>query len=142
MNEPWECVTCDNILDTAGGGLAECPDCLILNSAIARTVHEANRAWNVHLADPAPDPPWDALPEWHQQMIIDRIILIRMGYGVTAIHEEWVEYMTGRGWQLGDVKDPASTPPTHPCLKSWSLLPREQQVKDILAIGIVKSLAG
>ena len=110
---------------------------------IARVVHAANWAYDISLNDPAPDPPLlDILPEAQQERIMHRVDLILEGFGPEAIHEEWVNEMLARGWELGDVKNPTANPPTHPCLRDWQLCPPEQQVKDTMAISIVRNLAG
>lgn len=118
-------------------------------TGIARTVHEANRAWNIALNDQAPDSPWDVLPVWHKRQIIRRVLTVKRWIEneelddtslAILIHGSWVDEMKGRGWALGDVKDPTATPPTHTCLKHWKECPLEQQVKDTMAIGIVRNL--
>jgi hypothetical protein len=119
------------------------------DKVIARIVHEANRAYNYGLNDLAPDPPFDILPGWQQQFVIDRVKLIRKllqhlsGEGAlevmaSVIHQDWVTLLLSRGWELGYAKNPAGDPPTHPCLKGWELLPSEQQLKDTMAIAIVR----
>lgn len=108
----------------------------------ARAIHGANTGWNVMLKDPAPDAPYDALPEWHKEWICHRVRLIMDGYGPEALHEDWVDTMKGKGWKLDDTKNPNGTPPTHPCLKNWRQLPPEQQRKDTMAISIVRNLCG
>ena len=114
---------------------------------IARTVHYANVGWNIGLEDPAPDPGFDILPDWHRQFIIDRVRTVRDESVFLSdedlalyIHQQWVDLMIARGWRLGKVKDPAAVPPTHPCLQDWRKLPPEQQKKDQMAIAIVRSL--
>jgi len=42
------------------------------------------------------------------------------------------------GWKHGPVKDPEKK--EHPCLIPYDELPKEQQVKDHLFIGVVKAL--
>ena len=108
---------------------------------IARVVHEANRAYNVTVDDPAPDGPWDTLPGWHQESICHRVKLMIDGYGPAVIHQAWVDEMLARGWQPGDVKDPAASPPVHTCLRPWSELPDWQQRKDVLAKAIAVTLS-
>lgn len=107
---------------------------------IARVVHEANRAYNVSLGDPAPDAPYDAIEDWHRRSIISRVIMMIKGYTNTQIHQAWVDEMLERGWVLGEVKDPTATPPTHPCLQDLEHCSPEQQKKEILALGIVRAL--
>lgn len=122
------------------GGERTLPEIKVLVEGIARVVHEANRAYNVMLGDPAPDAPWDAIETWHRRSIIHRVIMFIKGYTPQEIHLEWVTEMKKRGWVLGEAKDPAATPPTHPCLKEWILCPEAQQKKEILAYSIVRSL--
>lgn len=114
---------------------------------IARTVHYANVGWNIGLADRAPDPGFDILPDWHKQFIVERVRTIRDNLLFVDdedlalfIHQQWVDLMLARGWRLGKVKDPAANPPTHPCLQDFRKNPPEQQKKDLLAIAIVRSL--
>jgi|SRR6185437_16105953 len=115
---------------------------------IARAVHAANAGYNVGLDDPAPDPAsFDILPGWHKQFILDRVRTIKDNLAVLDdedlamfIHQQWVDLMIGRGWELGDRKDPAATPPTHTCLQDFRKLPPEQQKKDRMAIAIVREL--
>lgn len=114
---------------------------------IARAVHHANVGWNIGLEDPAPDPGFDILPDWHKQFIVDRVrtikeesVFLNEEDLALYIHQQWVDLMIARGWRLGAVKDPAATPPTHPCLQDFRKLPPEQQKKDFMAIALVRSL--
>ena len=119
-----------------------------LTEGCARAIHGANTGWNVALHDPAPDAPSDALPEPQRDWILRRVQLIRDYQWVYTddedlarfIHQDWVDFMTARNWKQGKVKDPGAKPPTHPCLKDWRDCPPEQQVKDLMAISIVRSL--
>lgn len=114
---------------------------------IARAVHHANLGWNIALDDPAPDPGYDILEEWHKEFLLDRVRTIKDESVflddedlARYIHQQWVDLMIARGWRLGTVKDPAASPPTHPCLQDYLKLPPEQQRKDRMAIAIVRSL--
>jgi hypothetical protein len=126
---------------------------------VARTVHGANCEYNAGLKDPAPDPPWSALPQWHKDMIKARVRRIREAFAAHSracsrdmygeeiaelaaiIHQDWADYMTKeKGWELGEKKDPGATPPTHHCLKNWYHLPLAQQRKDTMAIAITAAL--
>lgn len=115
----------------------------------ARAIHGANTGWNVALKDPAPDAPYDALPEWQRDWILRRVQLIRDNLWTYVsdddlarfIHQDWVDFMESMGWKLGTVKNPVGNPPTHPCLKDWLDCSPEQQRKDTMAISIVRSLA-
>lgn len=114
---------------------------MTLEEGIARAVHGANCGWNAYLEDPAPDPPYDALPPEDREMITDRVKLVMDGYGPETIHDAWVDLMLSRGWRLGEKKNPAGNPPAHPCLRDWKELSPLQQVKDVMAVGIVRNLA-
>jgi hypothetical protein len=114
---------------------------MTLEEGIARAVHGANCGWNAYLDDPAPDPTYDALSMEDREMILDRVKMVMEGYGPETIHDAWIDLMLSRGWNLGDRKNPAGSPPTHPCLKDWRDLPPVQQVKDSMAVAIVKNLA-
>lgn len=116
---------------------------------IARTLHHANVGWNIGLEDRAPDPGFDILPDWHKQFIVDRVRAIKTNLSILEdeelawfIHQQWVDLMTSpqHGWKLGEKKDPAATPPTHPCLRDFRELPLEQQKKDRMAVALVRSL--
>ncbi len=108
--------------------------------ALARVVHEANRAYNVFLDDPVPDPPWDALPQWHKGMIIARVQAILGGWDPADIHQDWVDTMSALGWSFGVVKDPDRM--THPAVRPWGELPVWQRRKDELAVMVVRALCG
>lgn len=114
---------------------------------IARTLHHANVGWNIGLEDRAPDPGFDILPDWHKQFIVDRVrtikeesVFLNEEDLAPYIHQQWVDLMIARGWRLGAVKDPAATPPTHPCLQDFRKLSLDQQKKDFMAIALVRSL--
>lgn len=53
-------------------------------------------------------------------------------------HQDWVDFLGGRGWVYGPVKDPARK--IHPNMVPWHELPPEQQDKDRVFIAIVVSL--
>lgn len=115
---------------------------------IARAVHAANCGWNAGLGDPAPDPAvFEILEGWQQEFLIERVHAIDSERHILEdeelawyIHDMWVNLMISRGWELGDKKDPAAAPPTHPCLQDLRKLPPDQQKKDFMAIAIVKAL--
>jgi hypothetical protein len=115
---------------------------MISIEAIAHVAHEAHRALQAEMGDRAPVEPWDALPGWRRDMVIREARLALQGYGPETLQEEWVEDMLARGWVYGKVKDPAAVPPTHPALLPLRELPGWQQRKVILAVAVVKALAG
>jgi hypothetical protein len=53
-------------------------------------------------------------------------------------HEAWRARLTALGWVYGERKDYEAR--THPCLRPWRELPREQQVKDMVFLAVVREL--
>lgn len=111
--------------------------------AIARVVHEANRALQIALDDPriGVAPPWDEESPETQGSVIDGVqaILTDPSVGPVESHENWCAYKRAHGWTYGPVKD--TTARTHPCLVPYQDLPASDRVKDALFGAIVRALA-
>jgi hypothetical protein len=107
---------------------------------IAKVCHEANRAYCASLGD-ASQLPWDQAPEWQKTSAIDGVKyhLLNPDSKPSDSHENWSRVKVEDGWKHGETKDPEAK--THPCLVPFEQLPREQQLKDHLFLGIVRSLA-
>lgn len=104
---------------------------------IARVCHEANRAYCVTLGDGS-QPQWDTAPVWQRESARMGVDLHLMGdFGPEASHISWMKQKTDDGWVYGATKDPEAK--THPCIKPFSELPLEQQMKDHLFRAIVHS---
>lgn len=54
-------------------------------------------------------------------------------------HDEWVKFLTGRGWRYGPDKNPEAR--THPNLVPWEELSGEQQDKDRVFLSVVFALS-
>lgn len=106
--------------------------------AIARVCHEANRALQIELEDPAPSPAWNDAPEWQRESAIEGVKKTLEGANSRELHESWCEFKTKDGWVYGPEKDAEKN--THPCLVDYDELPLEQRVKDDLFFQIVWSL--
>lgn len=109
--------------------------------AIARVVHEANRAVQVEQADPTigVGPHWDDLDDETKGSALDGVrAIIEHGLTPEQSHENWVRFKLLHGWRWGPVKDEATR--RHPLLVSYADLPESQRVKDDLFAAIVGAL--
>ena len=59
-------------------------------------------------------------------------------------HENWLKEKYEEGWVYGEKKntDLSVGCLTHPCMVPFSMLPKEQQMKDYLFFAIVTTLLG
>lgn len=107
--------------------------------AIARTAHEANRAYCESLGDTS-QLPWDQAPDWARKSAIEGVVFHIQNPDATPedSHASWLEQKRRDGWRFGEVKDPLQK--THPCFRPYDELPLEQRTKDHLFVGIVKPL--
>lgn len=107
---------------------------------IARVCHEVNRAYCQSLGDDS-QPPWEEAPEWQQQSAINGVEfhLANPNSSPSDSHESWLAEKKMQGWVWGEEKDPEKK--THPCMLHFHQLPREQQAKDYLFLGVVRALA-
>jgi len=106
---------------------------------IACVCHEANRAYCLALGDYS-QAPWDFAPLWQRKSAINGVQFHVKNPDSKASHshECWLAEKRADGWKYGPVKDPAKK--EHPCFVPFEGLPPEQQAKDALFIGIVRSL--
>lgn len=106
-------------------------------NSIARTVHEAIRAYQVAL-DESVAPPWDDAG-WMQDSSREAVEFALGNPTPGAQHEAWVRSKKRDGWTYGATKD--ETAKTHPSLRPFEELSETERTKDALLIGIVQSLA-
>ncbi|WP_205626241.1 RyR domain-containing protein [Enterobacter bugandensis] len=105
---------------------------------IARTCHEANRAYCQSLGDDS-QKPWDDAPEWQKESARNGVLFHLNGdHGPEASHESWLAEKRAQGWKYGPVKDPEAK--EHPCFVPYSELPPEQKAKDYIFRAIVHAL--
>ncbi len=107
---------------------------------IAQICHEANKAL-CELHGDNSQFPWFLAEEWQRKSAIDgvKFALANPDALPSAQHDAWSADKLAAGWVYGQVKDAEKK--THPCLVPFSDLPIEQQAKDWLFKGIVRSLA-
>lgn len=102
---------------------------------IARTCHEANRAFCISQGDTT-QPHWEDAPEWQKESARAGVRLHLHAYAsVEQSHESWMKQKTDDGWVYGETKDAEKK--THPCIVPYSELPPEQRFKDYLFRSIV-----
>jgi hypothetical protein len=59
-------------------------------------------------------------------------------FGPEASHISWMTQKVADGWKYGEVKDAEAK--THPCIRPFAELPREQQAKDFIFRAVVHAL--
>jgi RyR domain len=106
---------------------------------VARTVHEAIRAYQVCLGEP-PSAAWDDAQEWERSATFAGV-KFRMenpAAPASAQHEQWMQEKIASGWTLGPVKDPVKK--THPSLVPYRKLSETERRKDMLFAAVVRAL--
>lgn len=108
---------------------------------IAAMVHSANKAW-CELNGDFSQPSWDNAPDWQKSSAMNGVTFHQMHpeAGDSASHDSWMEEKIANGWVYGEDKDPDATPPTHPCIVAFDLLPLVQRKKDAIFRAIVHAL--
>lgn len=112
----------------------------IIVETIARTCHEANRAYCISLGDLS-QPSWEQAPDWQKDSARNgvRMHLSKAPYEVRPqdSHENWYAEKAANGWKYGPVKDASKK--EHPCMVAYEALPDSQKLKDNIFKGIVDS---
>ncbi|HKO49446.1 MAG TPA: RyR domain-containing protein [Polyangiaceae bacterium] len=112
-------------------------DRAIALNAIARSVHEAMRAYQAALGE-ALSPPWDEAG-WMQDSSREAVEFALGNPTPGAQHEAWLRAKVRDGWTYGPVKNEAAK--THPSLRPFQELSETERTKDALLIEIVQVLA-
>lgn len=107
---------------------------------IAVICHEANRALCETIGDTT-QKPWKDADQWQRDSAVSGVIYAINNPDApdSAQHDSWSAEKIKSGWKYGPVKDAAKK--EHPCLVPFDELPPEQQAKDALFRGIVRSLS-
>ena len=107
-------------------------------SEIARVAHEVNRAYCQSLGDNS-QPTWEDAPQWQKDSALLGVKLhTENNVGPEASHESWMAQKLADGWKWGPEKKPDFK--EHPCIMSFSALPKDQQAKDYIFRAVVHAL--
>jgi hypothetical protein len=106
--------------------------------ALARMVHEANRAFCTSIGDNSQEP-WNEAPEYNHEsaMVTVRALCLNPDLSPADIHDIWVETKKKDGYVYGPVKD--RTKKTHPSIIPYQDLSVEEKYKDYIVLYTVKS---
>jgi len=106
---------------------------------IARTAHNANRAYCRSIGDNSQSP-WGGAPDWQRTSAIKGVQFHQDNPDAkaSASHESWMRQKTVDGWIYGETKDEEAL--THPCMVPFDDLPVEQQIKDHIFRSVVHAM--
>ena len=109
---------------------------LAIYTQIAKTCHEANRAYCETLGDYS-QPKWEDAPEWQKESAIGGVVFHYNNDNTSPrdSHNSWLAAKAADGWKYGEVKDPEKK--EHPCFVPYEELPQHQQLKDYIFKAIV-----
>jgi len=107
---------------------------------IAWVCHEANRAYCLTQGDES-QPAWEDAPSWQRSSAVNGVLAIIANPNRTPkeSHEGWYKEKFDAGWVYGEVKNPDSDPPTHPCMLPYDKLPLFQRRKDSIFGAVVRA---
>lgn len=105
-------------------------------TVFARVFYAASHVLQEALEDP--QPPWDELPAWQQDAMIDVTRKCMLGASPKQLHALFVQHYTARGWTYGPSKDWQTR--QHPVLIPWHQLPGRHQARFKLWQAIVMTL--
>ncbi len=106
---------------------------------IARVMHEAVRAFQASLGQPAVAH-WNKAPKWMHTASRDAVMfrVNNPDAPASAQHDQWMDSKVKDGWKFGPEKDARKK--THPLLVPYNDLPYEERQKDALVGAIITSL--
>ena len=96
---------------------------------IAKLCHKVNKEYCAAVGDDS-QKSWDDAPEWQKQSAIKGVEfhLTNENLSPEDSHKSWMKTKIHEGWKYGPVKDEEKK--THPCMREYDGLPREQKAKD------------
>ena len=107
---------------------------------IAKIAYEASRAYNQQVFGDFSQQPFDKLAAPAKAEIEARVLFCveNRGAPASSAHDRWMVTLLHDGWRLAEFTDVKQK--CHRRLLPWSLLPREEQQRDVLFTRIVAAL--
>ena len=84
-------------------------------TVFGRAFYAASQAMQEMLGEP--QPPWDELPAWQQDAIVDITRRCMMGATPQQLHVLWVQHYAAHGWTYGPKKNWETR--QHPIIIPW-----------------------
>jgi hypothetical protein len=72
-------------------------------TVFARTFYAAHQVLQEALGEPSP--PWDELPTWQQDAMVDATRRCMLGATPEQMHALWVQHYSAHGWAHGPQKN-------------------------------------
>ena len=94
-------------------------------TVFARVFYAASQVLQDALGDP--QPPWDELPAWQQDAMVDVTRRGMIGATPQQLHALLVQHYEAQGWTYGPTKNWETK--QHPVLISWHKLPVRHQAR-------------
>jgi RyR domain len=102
----------------------------------ARVFYAASQVLQEALGDP--QPPWDELPAWQQDAMVDVTRRCMLGSTPEQMHTSWVQHFSAQGWAYGPEKNWETK--QHPVIIPWHKLPLRYQARFKLWQAMVMTL--
>ena len=94
-------------------------------TVFTRVFYAASQVLQEALGDP--QPPWDELPAWQQNAMVDVTRRCMMGATPEQLHTLWVQHYSAQGWTHGPEKNWETR--QHPIIIPWHGLPLRYQAR-------------
>ena len=94
-------------------------------TVFTRVFYAASQVLQEALGDP--QPPWDELPAWQQNAMVDVTRRCMMGATPEQLHTLWVQHYSAQGWTHGPEKNLETR--QHPIIIPWHGLPLRYQAR-------------
>jgi len=105
-------------------------------TVFTQVFYAASQALQATLGEP--QPPWDELPAWQHQAMVDVTRSCMMGANPKQLHTLWVQHYSAQGWTYGPEKNWETR--QHPIIILWHELPLRYQARFKLWQAMVATL--
>ncbi len=109
---------------------------------VARTCHEANRAYCIGVLSDHSHQSWDQAPDWQRSSCYEGVMKHYENPEFTPedSHASWMAKKIDDGWMFGNLKSEVEK--THPNMVPYHTLHIHERTKDALFSAICKSILG